>query len=107
MPDDAQIIFRLGNLRQQLVYRYSRLTWKGYVYPDRRTVAQQNYDHTVKAELHNMIREIDRLMGEEGTGFSEPAPSNRDWPPLPRHIRERAATYGDGHTQTANELEPS
>lgn len=89
MPDQTQVSYRLGQLRTRLAFQHSRLTYKGHVIPDRRTVAQQNYDHTVKFQIHLMIREIDIIMGDDDPTFMQHPPSNREWPPWRKKRRIR------------------
>lgn len=78
--NEAEVLYRLGQLRQRYVQMYGRLTYKGHVMPDRRTVAMQNYEHIVKAQMHYMIRDLDDLFGIKALEF-EVNPPALNYPP--------------------------
>lgn len=91
MPDEATVIYRLGQLRQRLAFQYGRLTYAGNVHPDRRLVSEQRYDHIVKAQLHYQIRDLDALLGIEDPQFAGNAfPPPLRWPPLRRRPKRSA-----------------
>lgn len=85
--NEAEVIFRLGQLRQRYIQHYGQLTYKGHIHPDHRTVARQNHEHTIKQQLFYAIREIDDLFGIRDMQFSGNPPIN-NWPPL-THYKPR------------------
>lgn len=84
--NEAEVLYRLGQLRQRYAQQFGRLVYKGHVYPDRRTVARQNYDHITKAQLFFIIRDLDELFGIKG---ATDTPPHLDYPPISHYNPRR------------------